>query len=114
MGLGNGNVTVIDPNGRPIALMPPSFATLQNTVARIGNGNIVLPHLQPPTGFAPPTFTPHPPTVAPVGYFPGAPGGVRSQQHHAPHRLADGHAHRRPESEQRREPESCRSTRIAF
>ena len=72
-GLGNGNVTVRDPNGRPISLAPPSFATLQNTVTSIGNGNIVLPRVQPPPSFAPPTLQPRPPDTAPVGYVPGAP-----------------------------------------
>ncbi len=71
-GVGHGQVTVRDPNGQPITLAPPTFATLQNTVTSIGNGNIVLPHLQPPPSFTAPTFSSLPPLVAPFGYFPGA------------------------------------------
>ena len=73
IGVGHSSVTVLDPNGHSITLAPPSFATLQNTVTDIGNGNIVLPHLQPPASFSPPTFQPIPPVIAPATYTPGAP-----------------------------------------
>jgi len=70
---GMGAQTVKNSQGNDVAITPPSMSSLAGTVAGIGNGQIPLSGITPPSGFTAPTFNANPTTTAPADYIPGAP-----------------------------------------
>jgi hypothetical protein len=70
---GMGAQTVKNSQGNNVSITPPSMSSLAGTVAAIGNGQIPMTGVTPPSGFIAPTFNANPSTTAPSDYMPGAP-----------------------------------------